>query len=285
MNEFEEEVKNVAIQAARQGARILNQHFGQLTQQQVEFKDVFDFVTHVDRDSEQAIIHEISSHFPEHDIFAEEQGKIRQASEFCWIIDPLDGTTNFIHGFPCFSISIALKRGEQTIFGLVYDPQREELFHAFHGKGAFRNDQPIRTSQQKMLNQALVATGFPFRDKTTLPAYLKSFAEIFEHVAGIRRAGSAALDLCYTACGRVDAFWELGLNTWDIAAGILIVREAGGIVSNFQGGQNYFRSGNVLAGNPFLHEKLLELCHRHLEHVFMQGRDRFAGLLVHHFRR
>jgi len=267
---FETDIKKTAVAAAWQAAELLKKNLFLWQDRQVTFKRDFDFVTQVDYDSEKMIIQQIKNDFPDHDIFAEEQGADKRTSEYQWIIDPLDGTTNFIHGFPFFSISIALKKVDQIIFGLVYDPLREETFYAFKNKGAYFNDHPIQPSAQKSVGQALIATGFPFRDKTKIAPYVQSFAKIFQDVAGIRRAGSAALDLCYTACGRVDGFWEIGLNPWDIAAGILIVQEAGGIVTDFLGQANYFDSGNVVAANKHLHSYLLTVTKEILGNVYMR---------------
>jgi myo-inositol-1(or 4)-monophosphatase len=260
MRAFELEIKQAAFHAAVRAATILRHHFGKMQNRPVTRKAQFDFVTEIDREAEQCIVNHLHTVFPEHSIFAEEQGVSAGTSDYCWIIDPLDGTTNFIHGFPCFSISIALKKQEQLLFGLVLDPLRNETFHALHGQGAYLNDQPIAVSKQAQIGQALLATGFPFRQKSKLDLYLQSFAAIFQQVAGVRRAGSAALDLAYTACGRVEEFWEIGLNPWDIAAGVLLVTEAGGKVTDFLGAENYFCSGNVIAGNLTLQPQLVTIC-------------------------
>ncbi len=260
MATFEQVIKQAAIDAAHSAAVILQKHFGQMHTRTVTQKAEFDFVTEIDREAEQCIVDHLHTVFPEHTIYAEEQGLTAGTSEYCWIIDPLDGTTNFIHGFPFFSISIALKKQAQLLFGLVSDPLRNETFHALYGQGAYLNDQSIRVSHQTQMGQALLATGFPFRQKSKFEMYQQSFAAIFKQVAGVRRAGSAALDLAYTACGRVEGFWEIGLNPWDIAAGVLLVTEAGGKVTDFLGAENYFSSGNVIAGNLTLQPQLVAIC-------------------------
>ncbi len=268
MTKFEQQVKTTATRAALEAGKILIENLQTSSQRQISSKAQFDFVTEVDLASEKTIIEQIKQDFPDHDIFAEEQGSDQRRSEFLWIIDPLDGTTNYIHKYPAFSISIALKQANEITFGLIYDPQRQEIFHAFKNKGAFMNEQPIHTSSQPLFQKALFATGFPFRDKSKIPIYLQSFAEIFGKAAGVRRAGSAALDLAYTACGRVDGFWEIGLHAWDIAAGILIIQEAGGVVTDFRGENNYLESGNVVAANSPLHPELLEICYRILKDCY-----------------
>lgn len=273
ISKFEQEVKETATRAAIAAGQILTENLTKSSQRQISTKAAFDFVTEVDLASEKAIIEQIKSVFPTHNIFAEEQGAEQQSSEFLWIIDPLDGTTNYIHEFPFYSISIALKKGKEIIYGLIYDPIRQEIFDAFKEKGSFLNGKQIFTSPQASFQKALFATGFPFRDKTKIDIYLQSFAAIFRKAAGVRRAGAAAIDLAYTACGRVDGFWEIGLNAWDIAAGVLIVQEAGGIVTDFRGGQNYLNSGNVVAANAALHPELLESCHRILKDCYFHNKS------------
>lgn len=265
---FEQQVKETATRAAILAGEILIQNLSTSPNRQVSKKAPFDFVTEVDLASEKIIIDQIKLAFPNHNIFSEEKGVDQKTSDFLWIIDPLDGTTNYIHGFPIFSISIALKHAEDIIFGLIYDPLRQEIFHAFKNKGAFLNEQSIHTSSQQLFSKALFATGFPFRDKSKIEIYLQSFTEIFNKAAGVRRTGSAALDLAYTACGRVDGFWEIGLHIWDIAASVLILQEAGGIISDFRGENKYFHSGNIVATNSYLHSELLEIRHRILKDCY-----------------
>ncbi len=207
-------------------------------------KDGSDYVTDIDRESEELIKRRIKSEFSGHSILAEESGKTG-SGEYLWIIDPLDGTTNYIHGFPFFSVSIALKYRDGLILGVILDPLRDELFYAGREEGAFLNDSKIETSDTSNISEALVTTGFPFRAIDTLPEYLDDFSEIMQSVSGVRRAGSAALDLAYLACGRVDGFWEYNLNIWDIAAGVLILREAGGKVSDTSGSDKHLETGNI----------------------------------------
>ena len=249
----------VAVEAAQEAGQILLNNFGTIRDDDVKFKSIFDYVTHIDLESESAIIHRIKEAFPNHSILAEESGEGISGSDYVWIIDPLDGTTNFIHGFPFFSVSIGLMHKNEMLSGVIYDPSREELFCAQRGQGAFLNGNRISISKTCDLSRALIATGFPFRKKAALEAYLKSFHSIFAQCSGIRRAGSAALDLAYVACGRTEGFWELNLNIWDTAAGILIISEAGGVVSDLNGGNEYLATGNIVAGNLKIHRQLVEI--------------------------
>jgi len=248
-----------AIAAAKIGGQILLQNYGKLDPATIEEKSAFDFVTAVDHQSEQAIIHYLKSHFPEHTILAEESGIQQTVSEYRWIIDPLDGTKNYIHLFPWYAVSVALEYKNEIVVGVVYNPVRDELFTAEKGQGAYLNGNRIGVSQCKNLAQSMLATGFPHRSKMLLNVYLKSFSQLFQKVSAIRRLGSAAIDLCYVACGRVDGFWELKLSAWDIAAGTLIVQEAGGRVGDLVGGQNHLETGNILAANAYLYEPLLNI--------------------------
>ena len=250
---------DVAIEAAKVAGKILLENFGKVPQRDIDKKGESDFVTEVDRKSQQAIVDHIQKRYPGHLFLAEEALDLGKEGDYRWVIDPLDGTTNYIHGYPVFSISIALEFKGEIILGVIYDPLREELFSAVKGEGAFLNGERIRVSDTKEMADCLLATGFPFRAKRYLRSYLECFSRLFEEVSGIRRAGSAALDLAYVACGRFDGFWELMLGSWDVAAGSLLIQEAGGIVSDFKGGSNYMKSGNIIATNRFIHEKLLEI--------------------------
>ena len=242
---------NIAIRAAEKAGNILRRHFDELDRLNVEQKSFNDFVSEADRHAEQAIVRIIEKYYPKHSIIAEEgHGRRMQKAEVEWIIDPLDGTTNFLHGFPHFAISIAIRVKGRLEHGVIYDPMRDELFVASRGEGARLNNVRIRVSETRKLDTALLATGFPFREMDHLDSYLQSLRYFMTHTAGIRRLGSAALDLAYVAAGRVDGFWEFKLKPWDIAAGALIVREAGGIVTDFVGGDDFLKSGNILAGNP-----------------------------------
>ena len=222
-----------------------------------------DFVTAVDREAEDRIISVIKEVYPDHDIQAEETPASSFTSEYRWIIDPLDGTTNFIHGYPMFAVSIGLSFQGRMILGVVFDPLRSELFRAEAGKGAFLNDKPIRVSEVRRLEDALLVTGFPFKAQQHIDKYLAIFKELFRTSSGIRRAGSAALDLAYVACGRADGFFELVLSPWDMAAGAALVLEAGGAVADFTGGEDYMNSGHIVAGHPDIVGQMLPRIARH----------------------
>jgi len=247
----------IAVKAARHAGELLMKSFGKLTHEQIETKKKFDFVTEVDKASEQLVIDLIKSHFPDHKFYAEETRR-DESGGYRWIIDPLDGTTNYIHGMPVFSVSIGLEHDSDVILGVVYDPTRDELFYAEKGKGAFLNDIPIHVSKIAKPEFALLATGYPFRLKDYIDLYQESFKQLFSKVSGVRRAGSAAIDLCYIACGRYDGFWELGLNAWDIAASYVILREAGGTITDFGGTDDVMKTGNTIASNTLLHDVILE---------------------------
>ena len=250
---------NVAIQAARNAAKIIVRSFDRLDTLEIDEKETNDFVTQVDMLSEQEIIHTIRKSYPNHAILAEESGFDAGQDEYVWIIDPLDGTTNFIHGFPHFAISIALSYRNQLEVGVVYDPLRQELFTAARGQGAQLDNRKIRVSPCQKFNRALLGTGFPFKEETYLKPYLKLFETIFPKTAGVRRAGAAALDLAYVASGRLDGYWEFGLNPWDMAAGILLVKEAGGLVGDIHGKEDVMKTGNVVVGNPKIYPILVDL--------------------------
>ncbi len=250
--------QNVAIDAAQKAGKIIKDSLGTISSENIQSKDAFDYVTNVDKKSEQLIIDSILKHFPDHDILAEESGESGCKQAYRWIIDPLDGTTNFIHSYPNSAVSIALEENGILILGVIYDPFRDELFCAEKGKGAFLNDNPIHVSSRSELNHCLIATGFPFRNKDFLSLYWQVLSEIFLKVSGIRRTGSAALDLAHIACGRFDGFWELKLSPWDVAAGTVIIQEAGGRISDFTGGNNHVWTGNVIASNNLVHDFLFQ---------------------------
>jgi myo-inositol-1(or 4)-monophosphatase len=239
---------NIATRAARSAGRILLRYYDQRDQIAVTAKSRNDFVSEVDRSAEAAIIHELRSKFPDHAILAEESG-VHRGGDFQWVIDPLDGTTNYLHGFPQFSVSIALKHRGRLEQAVVYDPLHEEMFTASRGQGALLNDRRLRVSSRPGLEGALIGTGFPFRDHGHLEVYLAMLKAMMQDTAGIRRPGSAALDFAYVAAGRLDGFWELALGQWDFAAGALLVTEAGGTVSDLAGGDRHLDTGNVVAGN------------------------------------
>ena len=250
---------NVAVMAARRGGGSLLRSLKKLDQIKVEQKGRNDFVSEADRNAERAVIDTILKHYPEHAILAEESGA-QGDSDHVWVIDPLDGTTNFLHGFPVFCVSVALMVKGRTEHGAIYDPMRDELFTASRGAGAQLNGRRIRVSGRTRLELALLGTGFPYRESNKeLGPYLKMFRRAIENSAGIRRPGSAALDLAYVAAGRYDAFWETGLASWDIAAGSLLVREAGGIVSGLDGSENYLETGHILAGTPKIYSAVAKL--------------------------
>lgn len=246
-----------ALDTARQAGEILRQGFGHVTE--ISLKGSVDLVTEYDLASEQYIREAIQSSFPNEAILAEEEGSLGEG-EYRWLIDPLDGTTNFAHRMPIFSVSMAYAHGNEAILGVVYDPMRDEIFHAVKGRGAFLNDQPLSVSQTDELINSLVVTGFPYDKHTNPDNNLNHFSDLMLKTRGIRRLGSAALDLCYVAAGRSDAYWELRLWPWDWAAGILIVREAGGRVTNIHGGEAIFdERASLLASNGRLHQAMLAI--------------------------
>ena len=254
---------NIAIKAARRAGTLMIRQLNHLESLPVAEKSHNDFVTQVDQQAEAAIIEVIRDHYPEHAILAEESGA-QGEHEFQWIIDPLDGTTNFIHGFPVFSVSIAVAQAGELQHGVVYDPLRQEIFSASRGQGAQLDGRKIRVSKAVALKGSLIATGFPYRmTEKNMDRYLGMLKAVMLETAGVRRPGSAALDLCYLASGRVDGFWELGLSRWDIAAGALIIREAGGRISDFDGTDRFLDTGNVVAGTPKVYGALSRLLSPH----------------------
>ncbi|MBP6252121.1 MAG: inositol monophosphatase [Rubrivivax sp.] len=252
---------NIAIKAARAAGAIINRAALDLDLLKVGRKGPNDFVSDVDRAAEQAIIDILLEAYPGHAILAEESGRERGAkhSEFLWIIDPLDGTTNFLHGFPVYAISIALVHRGVIQQGVVYDPTRNDLFFASRGRGAFLNDRRLRVSKRIRLGDALVGTGFPFRKGDNFQRYVKMFEEVMQSCAGVRRPGAAALDLCYVAAGWYDGFFEMGLSPWDAAAGALMITEAGGLVGNFTGEADFLYQREIVAGNPKVYGQLVKI--------------------------
>ncbi|MCZ6821102.1 MAG: inositol monophosphatase family protein [Calditrichaeota bacterium] len=247
-----------AIEAARLGAGILLEHIDSEEKSHVSQKQQFDFVTEVDHLAEKSLIEFIHKRHPKHDILAEESGRQFSDSEFQWIIDPLDGTKNYIHGIPAFAVSVALRKSGEIIAGAISDPSRDEIFYADKGGGAFLNGKAISVTDTTDFSKCLLATGFPFRAKHLIQPYLGAFKVLFERISDFRRAGAAALDLAYVAAGRLDGFWEVGLNIWDIAAGALVVEEAGGKVSDLFGEDSHLNTGNIVASNNRIHEEILE---------------------------
>jgi myo-inositol-1(or 4)-monophosphatase len=252
---------NIAIKAARAAGSIINRAALDLEILQVGRKGPNDFVSEVDRAAEQAIIDILLEAYPGHAILAEESGSERGAkdSEFLWIIDPLDGTTNFLHGFPVYAVSIALAFRGVVQQAVVYDPTRNDLFFASRGRGAFLNDRRLRVSKRIRLADSLVGTGFPFRKGDNFKRYVKMFEEVMQACAGLRRPGAAALDLCYVAAGYYDGFFEMGLSPWDAAAGSLIITEAGGLVGNFTGESDFLYQRELVAGNPKVYGQLVKI--------------------------
>jgi len=252
---------NTAIKAARAAGAIINRASLDLDRLQVNTKGPNDFVTEVDQAAETAIIDVLLGAYPGHGILAEESGSARGAphSEYVWIIDPLDGTTNFIHGFPTYAVSIGLAFRNQVQQAVVYDPTRNDLFYASKGRGAFLNDRRLRVSKRTRLADCLVGTGFPFRSGDDFKRYMKMFETMMQSCAGLRRPGAAALDLCYVAAGWYDGFFEIGLKPWDMAAGSLMVTEAGGLVGNFTGEADYLFQGEVIAGAPRIYGQLVNI--------------------------
>lgn len=251
-------IVNIAIQAARAAGNLIMRAVDRLDKIVVSEKQPNDYVTEVDKLVEQEIISIIRKAHPNHGILGEEGGEIA-GNDMVWIIDPIDGTRNFIHGFPHFAISIGISNKGKIEHGVIYDPVRQELFTASRGKGAQLNERRIRVSKHTQLHECLLGTGFPYRHSPEhQAAYIESLQALMPQCGDIRRAGSASLDLAYVACGRLDGFWELALKPWDIAAGTLLIKEAGGIVCDTKGGEDYMKNGNVVAGNPKIIKLLLK---------------------------
>jgi myo-inositol-1(or 4)-monophosphatase len=249
---------NIAVRAARRAGSIINRAALDGGGYEVRSKRLNDFVTRVDHAAEEAIIETVRKAYPDHAVLAEESGASTGSAEYQWIIDPLDGTTNFIHGFPQYCVSIGIRHRDALAHGVIYDPVKNELFTASKGRGAFLNDRRIRVSKCIRLSEALVGTGFPFKEVTRIELYTNQLKQIMQKSAGVRRAGAAALDLAYVACGRLDAFWELGLSAWDMAAGALMIQEAGGLVGDLRGEGGYLELGEIAAATPKVFPSLLE---------------------------
>jgi len=261
---------NIAIKAARRAGQIINRASNDLDLLKVAAKQPNDYVTEVDKAAEAAIIETLQEAYPNYGILAEESGETagKGDGEFQWIIDPLDGTTNFIHGLPQYAVSIALAKGGVIDQAVVFDPNRNELFTASKGGGAFLNERRIRVSKRLKLQDSLIGTGFPYRMFDHIDTYLAIFKELAQKTAGMRRPGAASLDLANVACGRYDGFWEFGLAPWDMAAGALLVSEAGGLVSDMRGEASYLETGNMIAGTPKVFAPLLNLIQEKLPESF-----------------
>jgi len=261
---------NIAIKAARRAGGIINRATRNLDIVVVREKAANDFVTEVDREAEEAIIRTLHEAYPDHAILAEESGASGK-SEYEWIIDPLDGTTNFLHGYPQYSVSIALRHRDVVTQAVIYDPTRNDLFTATRGRGAFLNDHRMRVTRRDTLKSSLLGTGFPFRQLEHLETYLAILRDMMKGAAGVRREGSAALDLAYVAAGRLDGFWELGLSPWDMAAGGLLITEAGGLAGDLVGENRYLETGNIVCGNPKIFVELLKAVKPHLTPALKRG--------------
>ncbi len=258
---------NIAIKAARRAGNMLGRMYGRHDEVSYSAKLKHDFVSEADHAAEAEIIDEIHKAHPEHSVLSEERGEVapvKGSSDCRWVIDPLDGTQNFLRGVPHFCTSIAMEQAGKTEVAVVFDPIRGELFAASRGAGAVLNDRKIRVAQGKNIDGSLLGTGFPFRNRDYMPAYLAMFSDLFARAADARRAGSAALDLAYVAAGRLDGFWEIGLGPWDIAAGSLLIKEAGGTCMDFAGRHHYADTGNVIAGNVKVAESIRRLITPHL---------------------
>ena len=248
---------NIAIRAARAAGDSIVREMDRVGDISIESKGKNDFVTEIDRGAEKIIINTLKNVFPDHAFLGEETGQ-QGEGDFLWIIDPLDGTTNFLHGLPHFAVSIALQHKGVLEQAVVYDPLRQELFTASKGKGALLNNRKIRVSSKNSLDGALLGTGFPYGDETAMVSFIDSFKALFPAIAGIRRAGVASLDLAYVACGRLDGFWEYNLKPWDITAGALLIQEAGGINVELTGKINFMETGSIVSANPKLLKAMLK---------------------------
>lgn len=257
-------ILNVATKAAREAGRIINRASQDVGALKVQTKDYNDFVSEVDRAAEQAIIDVLKEAYPTHGFFGEESGKTNTEADSIWIIDPLDGTTNFLHNFPCYCVSIALQEKGVLTQAVIYDPVHNDLFTATKGRGAFLNDKRIRVTNRSKLQEGLISTGFPFKDFSYMDVYVDIFKDMAKKTSGLRRPGSAALDLAYVAAGYTDGFFEINLSPWDIAAGALLVQEAGGIVGDFEGNESWLQTGNIVAANPKVFGQMLQVIAPHL---------------------
>lgn len=249
-------ILNVATAAARAAGNAISQNIEKLDRIKTAQKSANEFVSEIDQLAEELIIAEIEKHYPEHSILAEESGEKNKSDDICWVIDPIDGTHNFLHGNPHCCVSIAVKSKEQVEIAVVYDPFRNELFSASQGSGAQLDGRRIRVSDKKRLADSLLCTGFPGRAANEVRPWLKSFAALLPRAQSIHRTGSSVLDFAWLACGRYDGFWEFGMRDWDIAAGSLLVSEAGGLIADMNGSSDIFASGNVLAANPDVFKRL-----------------------------
>lgn len=257
-------ILNIATRAAYAAANAIQLGSRDISKLKIEKKGHNNYATELDKKAEQIIIDHIRKAYPSHNILAEESGNYNNNSEATWIIDPIDGTTNFMHSHPQYSISIGFRDGDKITHGIILDPNRNDLYQAEIGKGAYLNDKRIRVGKVTYLEDALLATGFPTYDMNLLDKFLNVFKDMLLHTQGMRRQGSAALDLAYVAAGYLDGFWEFNLAPWDIAAGHLLVKEAGGMTTDFAGKQDFWSSGNIVAANPKLLTEILKVIQAHL---------------------
>jgi myo-inositol-1(or 4)-monophosphatase len=252
---------NTAVKAARKAGSIITRASFDLDKLTIRSKQQHDFVSEVDHAAEEAIIDVLKDAYPDHGFLGEESGYRDREADYLWVIDPLDGTTNFLHGLPQYCVSIGLLHKGAPQQAVVFDPNRNELFTATRGVGAYLNDRRIRVSKTDKIDNALVGTGFPFRQIGDVDDYLRMLKNIMKATSGVRRPGAAALDLAWVACGRLDAFWERGLSPWDMAAGALLIREAGGLVADLDGGENFLDKGHIVAANGKIFAAMLNLLH------------------------
>jgi myo-inositol-1(or 4)-monophosphatase len=255
---------DAAVEAARRGAAVLLKYWEQLGKDDADVKARNDWVSKADRESEQAIVESLRGHFPGDAVLGEEFGLDETGSRRTWIIDPLDGTSNYLQHFPVWSISIALRQGDEFTAAVIYEPLRDLFFTAERGGGAFRGSERMRVSDQPGVEGSFLATGFPFRAQEYVTIYVRIFEDVIRVAKGVRRAGSAALDLAYTAAGVFDGFFEMHLAPWDVAAGSLLVREAGGRITDFSGGDRWLERGNIIGASPAVHEQLIAMINRHV---------------------
>lgn len=258
-----EKILNIAIESAQIASKYISSQAGDIKDDMVEEKAQNDFVTFVDKNSEKLIIENILRNFPDHGILAEESGSRGKGSGYSWIIDPLDGTKNFIKGIPAYAVSIGVTLNKEVIAGVVADIPGGNIFHAAKGKGAFKNNKAIKVSKQKNMDGSFFATGFPFRNKELIPSYFRVLEKLMDSASGARRIGAAALDICWLAQGSFDFFFEKGLSPWDVAAGAVILSEAGGTITDFKGESNYLFGREVIASNGNFHNELIEMIPRY----------------------
>lgn len=250
---------SVAIEASRKAGELLRERIGRAGRIDRKGGEATNLVTDADRNAEKIIVETLRSHFPDHGFLAEESGATRRDSEYCWIIDPLDGTTNFAHGLPIFCTSIALEVRGDIVLGVVYDPMRNELFRAEKGNGAYLNDSRIEVSRTSRLAESLLVTGFPYNVRSNPRNAIQHFSQFLIRTRAVRRLGSAALDLCYVAAGRFDGFWEVFLNPWDMAAGVLLVQEAGGVFTDLEGHPSTVHESTLLVSNGHIHDAMVQV--------------------------